>query len=208
MAPWESGLGVGLAVMDPRGVIVRANGRLAELLRFQRTDLVGTHYREIIAAPGPRVLDELDQLAASGRGSTDRMLARRRGGGTVGVWVQGAPQLDASGGALGVVALVTPHFAPRSLAGAAARALAPAAPIGCPLTARERQVVCQLPVASGSRAIGATLGISAHTVRVHVQSALTKLGVRSRLALVAEFDCRACDGESRACPKRNGRRMR
>lgn len=208
MAPWQSGVGAGLAVMDARGVIVRANGRLSELLRFPSQELVGVHHREIIAAPGPRALDELEQLAAAGRGSTDRMLARRRGGGSIGLWVQGAPQFDASGGLLGVVALVTPHVAPPALAGAAARALVPAAPAGCPLTAREWQVVCQLPVASGSREIGVRLGISAQTVRGHVQAALTKLGVPSRLALVAEFDCRACDRGGAACPKRHGRRAR
>lgn len=208
MLSWERGLGVGLAVMDARGVIVRANGHLSELLRFSNESLVGVHHREIVASPSPRALDELEQLAAAGRGSTDRMLARKRGGGTIGVWVQGAPQLDAFGGLRGVVAVVTPHLPPRALAGAAAQAVVPAPPAGCPLTAREWQVVCELPVAHGSREIGVRLGISAQTVRGHVQSALTKLGVRSRMALVAEFDCRECDRHGATCPKRHGRRAR
>ncbi|MBI3206915.1 MAG: PAS domain-containing protein [Myxococcales bacterium] len=208
MAGAEGELGIGLAAMDSRGVIVHANRRLSELLRFPSQDLVGVHHREIIAAPSPRVLDELERLAAAGHGSTDRMSVRRRGGGTIDLWVQGAPQLDASGALVGIVALVTPHVAAPALVRAAAQAPVLPPPTGCPLTAREWQVVCLLPVASSSRKIAAQLGISAHTVRGHVQSALTKLGVRSRVALVAEFGCRACDRGGAACPKRHGRRPR
>ena len=53
------------------------------------------------------------------------------------------------------------------------------------LTRRERQVLGLLARGLGCDQAGRLLGISTHTVRTHVQNAMRKLGVRSRLEAVS-----------------------
>lgn len=53
------------------------------------------------------------------------------------------------------------------------------------LTARELEVLALLVEGSDNAQIAARLSVSANTVRTHVQSILTKLGVRSRLQAAA-----------------------
>jgi two-component system, NarL family, nitrate/nitrite response regulator NarL len=53
------------------------------------------------------------------------------------------------------------------------------------LTPREREVLALLVEGSDNAHIARQLGVSANTVRTHVQSILTKLGVRSRLQAAA-----------------------
>ena len=53
------------------------------------------------------------------------------------------------------------------------------------LTPRERQVLSLLVEGSDNAEIASRLSVSANTVRTHVQSILTKLGVRSRLQAAA-----------------------
>ena len=53
------------------------------------------------------------------------------------------------------------------------------------LTKRELQVLTLLVEGSDNAEIARSLGVSANTVRTHVQSILTKLGVRSRLQAAA-----------------------
>jgi two-component system, NarL family, nitrate/nitrite response regulator NarL len=53
------------------------------------------------------------------------------------------------------------------------------------LTPREREVLALLVEGSDNLHIARQLGVSANTVRTHVQSILTKLGVRSRLQAAA-----------------------
>jgi two-component system, NarL family, nitrate/nitrite response regulator NarL len=53
------------------------------------------------------------------------------------------------------------------------------------LTSREREVLALLVEGSDNAQIARRLSISANTVRTHVQSILTKLGVRSRLQAAA-----------------------
>jgi two-component system nitrate/nitrite response regulator NarL len=53
------------------------------------------------------------------------------------------------------------------------------------LTPREREVLALLVEGSDNPHIARQLGVSANTVRTHVQSILTKLGVRSRLQAAA-----------------------
>lgn len=53
------------------------------------------------------------------------------------------------------------------------------------LTPRERQVLALLVEGSDNAQIARRLSVSANTVRTHVQSILTKLGVRSRLQAAA-----------------------
>jgi DNA-binding CsgD family transcriptional regulator len=58
-------------------------------------------------------------------------------------------------------------------------------PVEDPLTSREHEVVVELAGGIGTRHIAGRLGISEHTVRSHLQTAMGKLGVNSRAELVA-----------------------
>jgi two-component system nitrate/nitrite response regulator NarL len=60
-----------------------------------------------------------------------------------------------------------------------------AALLASQLTPRERQVLALLVEGSDNAQIAKLLSVSANTVRTHVQSILTKLGVRSRLQAAA-----------------------
>lgn len=57
---------------------------------------------------------------------------------------------------------------------------------GDPLTPREREVLTQLAEGLSNRAIAERLGISAHTVKFHVDALLDKLDARSRTQAVVE----------------------
>ncbi|MGH2539924.1 MAG: response regulator [Actinomycetota bacterium] len=61
----------------------------------------------------------------------------------------------------------------------------PASLLTSALTQREREVLALIVEGAGSAAIAGELGISANTVRTHVQSILTKLQVHSRLEAAA-----------------------
>jgi DNA-binding NarL/FixJ family response regulator len=65
------------------------------------------------------------------------------------------------------------------------------------LSPRERQILSLLAQGKSGRAIAEDLGLSANTVRSHVQSILAKLGVGSRLEAVAIASRRGLD---RAAP--------
>jgi DNA-binding NarL/FixJ family response regulator len=56
-----------------------------------------------------------------------------------------------------------------------------------PLTSRERQVLALLAEGSSTTAMADEMGVSAATVRSHIQSVFTKLGVHSRLRAVAIY---------------------
>ena len=53
------------------------------------------------------------------------------------------------------------------------------------LTSRELAVVRRLALGMESHEIGTELGISATTVKTHIQNVMTKLGVHTRLGAVA-----------------------
>jgi len=53
------------------------------------------------------------------------------------------------------------------------------------LTVREKEVLERLAIGDTTRTVAQRLGISASTVRTHVEKMLTKLGVNTRAALVA-----------------------
>ncbi len=60
-----------------------------------------------------------------------------------------------------------------------------------PLSRRERDVALQVYAGRDNREIAAALGISAKTVAGHLNSAIAKLGVRSR-AQLALYVARSC----------------
>ena len=64
-------------------------------------------------------------------------------------------------------------------------ALRPAAPPIQPLTGREIEVLALLAEGLGNRAIATRLGISEHTIKTHVGSIFSKLGVSTRAEAVA-----------------------
>jgi len=75
-----------------------------------------------------------------------------------------------------------------SLPGDSAQFAEPAAPLALPpepLTAREMEILRLLTGGDSNKAIAARLAISVHTVKFHVSSILTKLGVSSRTEAVA-----------------------
>lgn len=61
----------------------------------------------------------------------------------------------------------------------------PQAPLSVPLTGRELEVLRELAHGRSGRAIAADLGLSAETIRTHVQAIRRKLGARTRLEAVA-----------------------
>jgi two-component system nitrate/nitrite response regulator NarL len=81
--------------------------------------------------------------------------------------------------------VVLPERGPR---GNGARSSAPDRETGLlvrQLTPREREVLVLLAEGAASKTIAARLGVSANTVRTHIQSILTKLQVHSRLEAAA-----------------------
>jgi DNA-binding NarL/FixJ family response regulator len=75
---------------------------------------------------------------------------------------------------------------PAEPAGAIPRpTLLPVAPPIQPLTGREIEVLAVLAEGVGNRAIAARLGISEHTIKTHVASIFSKLGVSTRAEAVA-----------------------
>ena len=56
------------------------------------------------------------------------------------------------------------------------------------LSVRQREVVGYAAVGATAKEIGATLGITAHTVRRHLRVAYRVLGVRNRVELARRLD--------------------
>jgi DNA-binding NarL/FixJ family response regulator len=63
---------------------------------------------------------------------------------------------------------------------------AQAAPLGGPLTPRERQVLAEMSHGRSNREIGGALGISAHTAKFHVAQIIAKLDAQSRGHAIAK----------------------
>lgn len=55
------------------------------------------------------------------------------------------------------------------------------------LTAREREIVSRVATGASNKGIACDLGLATSTVSVHLTNAMRKLGVRSRVALVARW---------------------
>jgi DNA-binding NarL/FixJ family response regulator len=55
------------------------------------------------------------------------------------------------------------------------------------LTAREREIVVLVATGAANKAIAFDLGVATSTVSVHLANAMRKLGVHSRVALVARW---------------------
>jgi len=53
------------------------------------------------------------------------------------------------------------------------------------LTARQEEIVALIVMGFTTKAIAAKLGLSTNTVKAHVHSAMSRVGVRTRLKLVA-----------------------
>jgi DNA-binding NarL/FixJ family response regulator len=75
------------------------------------------------------------------------------------------------------------HSGLRRVSAAAAQALTERVP-GPGLTEREQQVLALIVAGKGNKAIGADLGIAESTVKAHINSILSKLGVSDRTQAV------------------------
>jgi DNA-binding NarL/FixJ family response regulator len=79
------------------------------------------------------------------------------------------------------LAVLDPTFAEQSLTAAI-----PAEALDEPMTPRELEVLSLVAEGMSNRAIGASLGISEHTVKFHVTSVMTKLEAQSRTEAVVK----------------------
>ncbi|MEV6300713.1 response regulator transcription factor [Actinoplanes sp. NPDC051861] len=172
---------------------LRDGGGAAEAARESRADVVlmdirmpgtdGVRATAEIAreAPGSRViilttfdLDEhvIDSLRAGASGFLVKDTPRAE--------LVAAVRVVASGDAL-----LTPS-ATRRLLAEFVRVAPPAAraPVAGPLTAREQEVLAALARGRSNAEIAADLVVSEHTVKTHVGSILTKLGLRDRVQAV------------------------
>ena len=88
---------------------------------------------------------------------------------------------------------VLPRAAPAGQIAAAVAAIAaglvvrvPAPPAPSVLTPREREILVQVGEGLSNKAIARRLGISAHTVKYHLEAVFTKLAARSRAEAVTQ----------------------
>ena len=81
--------------------------------------------------------------------------------------------------------VVTPAQLLRVLRGEAETGTRPRKPVAATLTGREREVLRRLAHGASTMQMAVELGIAVPTVRSHVQSVLTKLGVHSKLEAAA-----------------------
>lgn len=186
-------------MIDRGGIITAVNRVLSRLAGHSASALIGRRSSEIIPAACLPTFEAHRAMRLAGQVSSYRIDLLGGDGQARPVWVQGSPRLDSSGRVVGSVALVTP--CPAGVAHPVA-ALDDAQVIGCPLTPRERQVAVGIRRSKSAAALAGQLGVSAHTIHAHLQSAYRKLGVPSRIALIGSFDCEACEGGRFGCRAR------
>ncbi len=165
----------GLLMFDERSRLVSVNEHVARWLdELPRQELVPTQFGLqlplwlVVTAVRAR-----DSLAAGGDG-----LARTRVRSRAGRWLVGhaSATRDANGAPAGAAVTIEPAT-PSLLASIAVEAYG--------LTSREQEITRQIAGGAGTDDIATTVFLSPHTVRDHVKSILTKVGVSSRGELVA-----------------------
>jgi PAS domain S-box-containing protein len=166
-----------MALTDDQRRLIRVNGALSQLTGYRPADLVGHHTYDFVVG-GP-LLDRETWTEAIARGAeTGEAEVRCADGGTIRVQFGIHPE-DVTGRRLVLfVALKVSRWG-RHFRRADSDALGR-------LSKREREVVGMVAAGATSQEIGVALHISHNTVRKHVNSAMRKLGARSRAHLVAK----------------------
>jgi PAS domain S-box-containing protein len=167
-----------MVLIDGERVIVDANPAIADLLGYERSEMIGRSMLDFI----PRAEHEHHrmawaQLQAVGEQTIDRTLLARDGR-EIPVQYAGTLTELPDHGALGVYVAIEVRSAPER------EDEAPAAQRP-PLTARESEVVQLVALGKTGTDIATELHLSPETVRTHVRNAMAKTGTRTRAQLVA-----------------------
>lgn len=75
------------------------------------------------------------------------------------------------------------------------------------LTKREKEIVCRIAMGNQNKIIAAALGLSEHTVKIHIHNIITKLGLHNRTEVVAlyfEQKSREATSHARSTNKHEG----
>lgn len=167
-----------MLLSDDERRIIDVNPAFARMLATRRSELLGKHLWDLVE--GGALMTREQWLVTISRDEVTGHADLVRGDGVV-VRTQFGVHPAAFGDRKLVlfVALVVPRW------GRQHRRSVRAVPPGR-LTARERQVLDLVAMGATSPEIAETLHISDHTVRKHVDSAMRKMGARSRAHLVAK----------------------
>jgi PAS domain S-box-containing protein len=164
-----------IVVLDESRRLVAVNPAAAETLRYRPEELVGRSVDEMITSPPQELrVREWRRLLQAGEQTGAHTYTRSDGSQ---VEVDFAMRRVRVGKRTLFVAVVLPPSA-AELARQVSEKVAP-------LTVREREVVALIALGLTTSRIAEQLFISAETVRTHVRNVMAKLGVHTRVELVA-----------------------
>jgi PAS domain S-box-containing protein len=168
-----------MVLLDSERRIVDANAAFAEMLGYQRSELIDMSVFDLVPPEehGDHRL-AWEVLQSAGEKTHARTLIARDGSR---ITVQYASVLSEvpDRGTLGVYVAIDVAAQPEELDGDPPKADVPA------LTRREREVVELVAMGKTGGEIAAELGLSPETIRTHVRNAMAKTGTRTRAQLVA-----------------------
>jgi PAS domain S-box-containing protein len=166
-----------MALTDNERRIVRVNASLAQLLGYRPSQLVGRHTYDFVV-DGPLLSREEWDLAIARGDVTGDAEVRRADGETMRVQFGIHPGVITGERLVLFVALAVSRWG-RHFRRVDSEATGE-------LSTREREVVAMVARGATSAEIATALHITHNTVRKHVNSAMRKLGARSRAHLIAK----------------------
>src|SRR3954453_3527567 len=166
-----------MALTDDDRRVLRVNAAMAQLLGYRPSDLVGRHTWDFVI-DGPHLSREQWSDAMRRDEVTGEVEGRCAHGDTIRVQFGIHPEVVTGRRLVLFVALAVSRWG-RHFRREDSEALGD-------LTQREREVLGMVAPGATSQEIAADLHISHNTVRKHVDSAMRKLGARSRAHLVAK----------------------
>jgi PAS domain S-box-containing protein len=164
-----------IILVDELRGLLEANSAAVELLGYCPPDLVGRSIDELITSPSRAQRDKDWQRMVDTGEQSGTYTFRRRDGSRV--EIDFASRVVRVGQRSLVVAVALPLGRVTLARRVGDQAVS--------LTVREREVVALIALGHETPRIAEKLGISAATVRTHVQNAMVKLGVHTRAELVA-----------------------
>jgi len=185
--PLGSLLDAGLLVVNEEGVVTYVNDRFAETAGLARSKVVGRTATSLFPAVEARKVRREFQHLREGTGNTYEARIARPDGRGAQLVVMPFSRFGDGGrfkGYFAVVVRATAEAGEEGQTQALTAALAARAALAS-LTAREREVLDALLAGDAVADIGEQLHISYHTARNHLKSIYRKLGVHSRVELVA-----------------------